>query len=1119
MQISNLLESMKRLTLLLLLLLPLSLLAQESRVIKGKVLDSVKGDPLPGASIFVDQTIATESGIKGVVTNYNLGTVSDVNGNFTITVPKNVKVLTCSFISYETQKIDVAGKSYVEIKLKESNTSIEEIVVTGYQNIKQRKNTSSVAKLEAKDMKQAGVASVDQMLTGQIAGVQATPSSGAPGSPAKIRIRGTASLSGSQDPLWVLDGMPLEGTSLPVMTDKNLDELSNSSIAGLNPNDIASITILKDAAATAIYGTRAANGVILITTKKGKKGKLDINFSSNVSFTLRPDFDKLNLLNSNQKVDWELDLAKRSDITYRKDMGAIGRILTQSGEYDAYQQNGFSALSPQTQQAINALRSTNTNWGNELYQNAVNQDYSLSISGGDDRAKYYFSVGYYDEKGSTIGTGLNRFNLTLKTDYQLTNKLNVGVSVFTNQKKQDSYLLSAGQFTNPSRYSRKANPYQPVRDDKGKYVYDPNIQGEKDKFVDFNAIEERENTSNILKTQSINSIFDARWDIVEDIKYTSQFGLQYDLSNTEQIAFEDTYYARFTRAKSNYNDKVTNEPGLFIPKGGVIKNGEDRSNQWNWKNMLELNKRLNDVHEIDFMVGSELRRTYNRRVNTAGYGYNPRTLVTVPVIFPDQSKEKEFPLFRKTMSENAFVSFFSTASYTYDRRYTVFGSLRYDGSDLYGVDPKYKYLPLWSVGGAWNALEESWMKDLNWLTTLKFRASYGLQGNIDKSTSPFLVGTYGSTSILPGTTEDNLNVFNPPNGLLRWEKTATWNGGIDFGVLRNRILVGVDLYKRVSSDLIGLRSIPLETGFSFALQNWAQVTNKGVEFNITTQNIQGKDFSWVTNFNISKNINNVDKYQVREDATTASLMGHPVNSIFAFKTAGLDQDGYPLFWKDGKKLSVNDFFSLIDESPFPGFVYTTSKLYQNKKELRDSYTYIGSADPKFSGGLINTLRYKGVTLNISMSFNIKQWVKEEPFYNMVEYDRSENTTSRINEIWSPSNKTGKYPAIVGMDSYGSSRAGEYFFLSNGEISDIFRNLDIWCREISYVRVNSIRLGYELPESIVKKLRVNAIKLNLEARNPFVFGTNYKGFFDPETYGNIYAQPMPRMLSMGLNVNF
>lgn len=842
---------------------------------------------------------------------------------------------------------------------------------------------------------------------------------------------------------------------------------------------------------------------------------MDINLSSNLSFTLRPNFDKLNMLNSNQKVDWELDLAKRDDLTYRNDMGAVARILNQAGEYNTFQQNGFSALSVPTQQAINSLRNTNTNWGNELYQRAVNQDHSLSISGGDDRARYYFSLGYYDEKGATVGTGMNRFNLTLKGDYQLTSKLNVGVSIFTNQKKQDSYLLSAGQFTNPSRYSRTANPYQAIRDANGKFVYDPNIQGDIDKFVDFNAVEERENTSNVLKTQSINSIFDARWDIVKDIKITSQFGMQYDYANTEQVALENSYYARFARAKSQYQDKVTKEMGLFIPLGGIIKNNDDRSNQWNWKNMLELNKRINDVHEIDFMVGSELRRTYNRRVNTAGYGYNPRTLVTIPVILPDRSYDVYYPTFRKTMAENAFVSFFSTASYTYDRRYTAFGSIRYDGSDLYGVDPKYKYLPLWSVGGAWNVLEEEWMKNITSISTLKLRASYGLQGNIDKSTSPFLIGEYKSVTILPGVSEDNLLALNPPNALLRWEKTSTWNGGVDLGVLRNRIIVGVDLYKRVSTDLIGVRSIPLETGFSYAPQNWAQVTNKGVELNVTTKNIQGKDFSWVTSFNISKNINNVDKYQIRDDATTPSLQGHPVNSIFAFKTAGLDADGYPLFWKGDKKLSVKEFFNL--EVPWDYAPLTYSKL--TTKELRDSYSYVGSADPKLSGGFINTLRYKGVTLNISMSFNIKQWVKETPFYSMAQYDRSVNTTSRINEIWSLANKTGKYPAIVGENSYGGARASEFFFLSQGEIVNIFSNLDIWSREISYVRVNSIRLSYDLPASLVKKAGVGAIKLNLEARNPFVFGTDYKGFFDPETYGNIYAQPMPRMLSVGLNVNF
>lgn len=1110
----NLLKSVQKLAVLLFLILPITIWAQETRIVKGKV-TSAKGEPLPGASIFVDQTIGAETGLKGVISNYNIGTVSDINGSFSITIPKNVTTLTVSFISYETQKVSVAGKDFISVKLNEANTSIDEVVVTGYQNIKQRKLTSSVSKIETKDIKQSGVASIDQMLTGQIAGVQTTVVSGAPGTPARIRIRGTASLSGNQDPLWVLDGMPLDGTSLPDMKDQNVDNLVNSSLAGLNPNDIADITILKDAAATAIYGTRAANGVIVITTKKGRKGKMDINLNSNYSVTLRPDFDKLHLLNSDQKVDLELALALRDDLTYRNDKGEVARILNGAGEYTAYQAGGYDALSAGTKAAISSLRATNTSWGKELYRAAFNQEHSLSISGGDDRAKYYFSVGYYDENGATKGTSLNRFNITLKTDYQLTSRLNVGVSVYTTQKKQSSYLTGTNSITNPSRYSRIANPYQRIKDDAGKFVYDPLSGVEADKYVDYNAIEERENTSNILKTNSINSIFDARWDIVKDLKLTSQFGMQYDIANTEQVALGSSYYSRLARSRSYYLDANGNA-AYYIPEGGVIKNGEDKSNQWNWKNMLELNKQLGDKHELDIMVGNELRRVYNRRVNTAGYGYNSRTLVTTPVIFPDEKYEKEYPLFRKTMSENAFVSFFSTASYTYDRKYTVFGSIRYDGSDLYGVDPKYKYLPLWSVGGAWNVLEESWLKGLSWLSTLKLRASYGLQGNIDKTTSPFLIGKYDTATILPGVTEDRLLVENPPNGLLRWEKTSTWNAGLDFGVLKNRILVGVDVYKRVSSDLIGLRSIPLETGFSFASENWAQVTNKGIEVNVTTRNIQGKDFSWTTNFNISKNINNVDKYQQRDDERTPSIQGYPVNAIFAFKTAGLDSDGYPMFWKDGKKVAFKEFFKLDVPWDYPPLTY--SKL--SPKELRESYSYMGSTDPKLSGGLINTFKYRGLSLNISMSFNLKQWVKETPFYSMNKFDRGLNTTTRVYDVWSATNPNGKYPAIVGENTYGGTRASEYFFLTEGELSStLFSSLDIWYKQISYVRVNSIRLSYELPTSLVSKLKLSGVKVNLEARNPFVFGTSFSGFFDPETYGNIYAQPMPRTITAGLNINF
>lgn len=1103
------------LQLLLLLAIPFSLIAQDTRVIKGKILNASDGKPLPGASIYLEQAIGAQTNIKGVISNYSIGTTSDVNGNFSLTVPSGTATLVVTFIGYEQQKVDVNGINHIDIKLAEQNKTMDEVVVTGYQNVKQRKLTSSISKIESKEIIQASVPSIDQMLQGKVAGVQTMVTSGAPGAPAKIRIRGTASLSGTQDPLWVLDGIPLEGTSLPDLSGKNIDQLVNTSIGGLNPNDILDITILKDAAATAIYGTRAANGVIVITTKKGNKGRLEVNFNSNLSINLRPEMSRLHLLNSNQKVDLELDLAKRSDLTYRNNMGGVARILNQYGEYDSYQTGGYDALSTDAKAAITKLRNSSTDWGKEIYQTAVNQNHSLSISGGNDKSNYYFSVGYYDEKGTTKGTSLNRLNMTFKSEHQLLSNLKFSASIFTNRKDQESYL-TADSYNNPNRYSRTANPYQLLKDANG-YVYDKDIAGyDKDVALNYNFLEEKDGTSRILKGQSINTNFTLKWNPIKDITYTSQLGLQYDETKIEESALQETYYTRNQRERSKYWDKTTKKYVYALPQGGIIRNFDTDNDQWTWKNMAEWNKVLYEKHEIDFMIGSELRRNGSISVNSAGYGYDDKTLTNLPFIFPNEDMAKSFLLYTKSKQRNAFASFFSTASYTYDRRYTLFGSVRYDGSDLFGVDPKYKYLPLWSVGAAWNVINEPWMKDIKWVTTLKVRGSYGLQGNIDKNTSPYIVATYGNATILPGNSEKVLGVDSPPNSKLRWEKTATYDGGIDVGVLNNRVLFSIDGYFRRSSDLVGLKSIPLENGFSTTTLNWAEVTNKGIEFNITTRNIDTKDFSWTTNFNIAKNINKVNQIEVGQNQVTPSLVGHPVNALFGIKTAGLDSDGYPLFWKEGKKVSVKEFFKLNSLWGIPDLVATDL----TQQEIRDSYSYMGSADPKMTGGLINTFRYKEFTLNVSMNIILKQTVKINPFYSMTSFDRSNNTTTNYYDIWSPTNTNGKYPAIVSSDSYNGSRAEEYFFMNAvGQPINAFNDLDIWYKTISYVRVGNIRLSYDFPTKLLQKSGIKSLRFSAEALNPFVFGSNYSGYFDPETYGSIYAQPISRAFTFGVNLIF
>lgn len=971
------------------------------------------------------------------------------------------------------------------------------------------------------DIEQIGVASVDQLLQGQVAGVVATTQTGAPGAPAKIRIRGTASLSGPQDPLWVVDGLPLEGNDVPDFSDKdNIDQLRNYAIAGLNPNDIEDITILKDAAATAIYGARAANGVIVVTTKRGKSGKMRVNFSANTFFSSKPNFDKLNLMNAQQKVDFELGLAARTDLDYRTNKGEVARILNASGELGTYQTNGFSSLSTGTQTAINSLKNNNANWGGDLlYQSSANKQYSLGISGGTDTSDYYFSLGYYDEEGTTIGTGLERYNITLKNNFDISDRLSAGASIFLSQSKKESYLTGTDAFTNPANYSRNVNPYfMPYAAD-GSFNYDQDIEGTDGRYVPFNFLEERQNTSYDLKNQAVKAIFDGAYKITNDLTLSTQLGFQFDKTSTEKYAAEETYFSRKEREKSRLYDSSISDYYYFLPEGGIIQNWNDDFFQYNWKSLLTYDTSFGK-HEIEGLLGSEFRRSKYTSIMSRGFGYNSNTLTTTPIIFPNESvaNESTYKMYEKSTAENAYASFYATGSYTYDRKYTFFGSVRYDGSNLFGVDPKYKYLPLWSVSGSWLASEEDFLKTSDVVSNLRFRASYGLQGNIDRNTSPFVVGEYNKTSILPGTSEETIVVTSPPNAKLRWEKTTNTNVGMDLGLFHGRINIAADLYRRNSTDLIGLRSVPLENGFEFTNLNWAEVTNKGYEISLSTRNIVTKDFSWTTNINISHNKSTVDNIQVRENSFLPSREGLPVNSVFALKTAGIDENGYPLFKRGDEVVSAVELFKLKDPWAdfFPGFL-TESEL--TNEEFRDLFTYVGDRDPKFSGGVINTFKFKNLDFTVAANFNLKQTVVERQPYNGTQTDRGQNYSTRILDAWSPTNTASNLPAVVGETSGTGDSWMAYKWFGGLNPIETMPLLDTWVKEMSYVRINSMRVGYSFPESLTSKLNINSFRLSLEGRNLLVFGSDYDGYFDPETYGNIYAQPIAKTIAIGLNVTF
>lgn len=1083
---------MKRLLTYLLLLICCQQLAAQERTITGKILDgSLPDEPLIGATIAIGD---------GKLQN---GTVTDYNGEFTLKVPQDTKVLTVRYLGYENGKITlVDGTDHYVVTLKSASHSISEVVVTGYQKIDRRKLTASVSQLNISDESVGAIKNIDQALGGQIAGLSTLPSTGAPGAPVKIRIRGTASINGTQEPLWVLDGIPLEGTDIPNIDNLNdVNDIYQTSIAGLNPTDIDNITVLKDAAATAIYGARAANGVIVITTKRGKESRPIVNFNTRLTFSPKVDINRLNLLNASEKVDLELALLA-SNYEYRQHKGGVANILDKLNEFNAYRAGGWNALSATAQQQINDLRSINTNWNDILFRNVFNQEYNASVSGGSDRASYYASAGYYDEQGIVKGVENNRYNFTLKGTFKINKKLTLGASIFANQRKQASFLTDTGGFTNPVYYSREANPYfQPFKAD-GSYNYDTNVQGRESNAPDFNIFEERANTSKRRRDYSIMSIIDAEYKINSDLKLTSQFGYQFDNYNLCRYQGGDSYAMRKEKEYATYMTSSGVQQTIF-PEGGANKTTDSYRRQWLWKAMAEYNHRFAKYHDVELMLGTEVRHNITQSTSSNAYGYDARTLTTKPVVFPSQSIAERYPLHQETRLENAYVSWYATGSYTYHYRYTLGASVRFDGSDVFGVAKKYRYLPLYSVSALWRISEEKWMQPLTWISDLRLRASYGLQGNIDKSTSPYLIGTIDKASIL-GKNETMIAAETAPNPNLKWEKTSNVNLGLEAAFLDSRIHFSVDYYHRKSSDLIGIRMLPLETGFASTTINWASMKNDGWELSLSTRNIVTRDFHWTTNLNLGFNTNKIINESVAQNSTYPSRQGYPVGALFAYKTAGLDSEGYPLFLAaDGSKVSAADFFKLNR--------YGASQL--TAEQQRAQYTYMGSTDPKCSGGLINNFEYRNWQLGVNFMFNLGMKVRVQPSYSPTYFDRGLNTNRDILSRWTATNTGGTFAALMVSTP---ARLAEYTRYAE---YNTYSMLDIWVRNSSYARMQSLRLGYKLPKKWLAKFGISSASLSLEGRNLLVIASNYNNYLDPETMGNPFAQPVAKSYIFGLNVNF
>ena len=844
---------------------------QEQKVqISGSVVDT-KGQPLPGVTIL----------LKGTT----VGCVTDSEGNFRLELPmrENI-VLSFSFVGMKTIEVAYSGQKEMKVVLEEEITEMEQVNVisTGYYDIDKSKMTGAVEVVTAREIAGKGYTSIDEVLRGTLAGVSVMNVSGRPGAQAQIRIRGVNSLTGNMEPMWIVDGMPMQG-NLPTSVGVGATDLENtvltSGIGNISPDDVESITILKDAAAAAIYGSRAANGVIVIKTKRGRVGKSYINVQSSFAISEAPK-NRLEMMNSEEKIAFERSLYEdfpnatlrgRASLLYKGiDEGTISRA-------DAMAE-------------LENMRQINTDWFDEIFRVALNHKHVVTLSGGSETTQFYSSINYSNEQGVIPNNDYKHFGATLKLTHDFNRNLRILFDVSSSLRTEKS----SASAVNPLYYATFANPYERPYDENGNYAYDysyePELSKVKDGYMyDFNMLKDlRENTAK-TKYGSNQVNLQLEWKLFEGFMYS----LAGTVSNTSS-------YTRKEIAPGSYTSKVKswildlyseNE----IPDNlnlGALQENTSRSFGWTVRNQIKYARELKEDHFVNIVVGHEVSAVESNSFMQYSPQYDvDKGLIGYPNLDGVNAGDLDLDRLHETSKgQDRSVSVFATASYSYKDRYVVAGSSRWDGADIIGTDNRFS--PLWNVSLKWNMHEENFMKSCRFVNVLSLRGSYGFTGSIDRNAYPFTLMTYGSLRYYDGI-QLPIDVM-PGNPSVKWQKKEDRSIGLDFSLFNYRINGTVNYYCNDVNNLLGDKKIPYSTGRGSVVANLSSLRNSGWEFSLNTVNIDHENFRWTTSFNIALNDNKItdafyekisDLYTIRRKY---QIEGYPVNAWFGFKTAGIN---------------------------------------------------------------------------------------------------------------------------------------------------------------------------------------------------------------------------------------
>lgn len=1058
--------------------------------------------PLPGATI----TISGKA--QGVVT--------DGEGKASLWVDRN-STIEFNYLGMKPLSMKVNKAITGDIVLEDDMLILDQVVVTGYQRTTKRRSTGSLATLSVEELKTAPMANMDMLMQGKIAGVDVKSLSGRPGEASKIRIRGTNTISGNADPLWVIDGVPLQ-RDLPKISSSQIksgdfNDIFSNGISGINPNDIESVTVLKDASAAAIYGSRAAGGVIVVTTKRGKEGKMQINYSANLSMVTSPARSN-KLMNSSEKLAWEQELwdefSAKGFATggHYPVIGAVGMIRSGYGKY--------SGLTDKEQDLeIKKLGTHSTDWFDELFRNSISQSHYLSLSGGGAKNSYYVSFGYSENNGLVKKTDYDRYNVNTKLDMHPNTRVKLGLSADLSLQKSNSPSLNVDPFT----YAYFANPYERIYNEDGSYAADntyysiTHANGSYDRKLPdggYNIFREINETSNKTKNFSASLIANLNVKILENLSFEGLASYGYMTDTSDNINGKNTFAAWSDRPFDSSMDASKRTYGSITQTSAYNTN-------YNLRGQFHYSKTFGEHHYISGLLGSEIRGQYSKSIYEKRYGYDPISGNSSMPTYPED-KEVDYSdllayaaimdgLAGQSIMEETFASFYISLDYVLMQRYIASITARTDGSNNFGSDEQFN--PTGSLGLSWNIDQEEFMKPLkSVISSLSLRTAIGYTGNINKSVYPQLVMDYlTSFRKTDGDYYRMGSLKNAPNPHLRWEKTRDMKVSLDIGFFKDRLRLQTELYDRRTKDAVTQVLVPYTTGFTSQSYNTSELLNQGVEFSIFANVLKTRDWNLSLSANISHNRNKLLKYSGTNSSVFGRSVGYPLGALISGKVKGID-----------KMLGIYAYETRPD-------VEMNTAADRGKAE---NYAfYLGTQNAPTNGGYSISVAYKKLHLSLGGSYSVGgkvlNQIKAPVNYvtvggGVVEHIPSQqndlyvhflNTTRDSRKRWTPENRiTNANPRLI--DAYG-----EFLGLSNYMVTSSSITNASMIENVSYLKLNSLLLSYGFDSEWMKRANISSLSISFSMNNLFTL-TNYSGV-DPETPGVGY--PVPRTYSVGLSVGF